>query len=332
MLADEICTTGLLGYEGEPQAIQNIIARIKSATKYILAPQFATVADGLMHDYGSLVRAFPFCRLPYPEIWIECAHQDRPSFAKAELHAPQFQSQPTRVGFLCTSTRPDLSAWKTHLFWKLNNPGRGQIGCNAATMATVFDMTQNLGHKTIVPNKIQSTHDIFPEYFTEKQAHPGWETATDNVRLAMMNHTNPSLPDYGLPELSFLFDQQAAKLLMELASSDWAGEAAFLLAVIGLMNARNTTEVAPVQMKKLNHARSKRGQLPLFEHHILKIHPRQEYRAAHAAAYGGNTLRALRAHFVCGHWKIRKTGIFFWHPFMRGNAERGTIDKDYELK
>ena len=39
----------------------------------------------------------------------------------------------------------------------------------------------------------------------------------------------------------------------------------------------------------------------------------------------------MRGHFVRGHFKIRKTGVFFWHPHARGDFGRGQIEKDYEI-
>ena len=118
-------------------------------------------------------------------------------------------------------------------------------------------------------------------------------------------------------------------MFAQLARSDWAGEVAYLLAVIGLMNARNATELIAVDQRKLNQARVKRGVRPLFEHHVLKIHTRQQRRVSDSERGGSH--EPIRGHFVAGHWKVRRTGIFFWHPFQRGDFTKGKIDKTYEV-
>ena len=40
----------------------------------------------------------------------------------------------------------------------------------------------------------------------------------------------------------------------------------------------------------------------------------------------------MRGHFVRGHFKTRKTGIYFWHPHARGSFDRGMIEKTYEMR
>jgi hypothetical protein len=42
--------------------------------------------------------------------------------------------------------------------------------------------------------------------------------------------------------------------------------------------------------------------------------------------------RELRAHFVRGHFKARKSGVFWWSPHARGDLSRGMVAKDYEVR
>lgn len=346
MLADEIAYNGLPGAGVAPALLRPTIARIAKAQKYTLAPQFAAVADALGEDYGNLVKAFPFCRLPYPEVWIELAAADRPNFMAAEMQAPGFQGRPKRVGFLCTATRSDLSAWRAHLFWTLH-PGSkaertlsGHIlptqiaqtgGASGAALAMNFDMLNVLDRAT-EDDLVNAVPNLRPDVFINVPTHPGWEHSKPSVKLAMLRHTHPCPPDWGLPDPTGLVRGHELKdfydLIHQLARSDWAGEVAYLLAVIGLMNARNATERTPSNLVKLNRARSKRGERPLFEHHVLKIHERQQRRIG---AERGHSYATMRGHFVSGHWKTRKTGIYFWRPFQRGDFSKGTVSKDYQL-
>ena len=339
MLADEVVADGLPGTGCDPQLIAPVLKRIAGAQKYVLAPQFAAVADALAEDYGSLVKAFPFCRLPYPNLWIELAAADRPNFMAAEMHAPAFQGHPRRIGFLLTATAADLSAWKAHLFWSLNNPPE-RIGmkCGGAGMAMDFDMANVLDPVTAEELQRGGKHPpLRSDVFTIKQFadHPGWTHAAANVKLAMIRHSKPSLADYGVPNpaiLGLLNKKEVNEcfdLFAQLARSDWAGECAYLLAVIGLVNARNATELVAIDQHRLNRARVKRGERPLYEHHVLKIHTRQQRRVQDDGQSRDHT--PIRGHFVAGHWKVRRTGIFFWHPFRRGDFTKGKIDKTYEV-
>jgi len=310
-----------------------VIERVGKAQKFVLSPECASVADALSTDYSGLVRAFEHCRLPFRETWIEFVHTDRPHFAAAQMHAPQFQLRPKRVGFLLTATRDDLSAWKTHMLWSLPNGV-----CSAAALAMDFDMTMPLTKEFVLPSAIEEAAeraalrnrgllnpDIGP--------HPGWVEASESVKLAMLRHTNPAMADYhmplptGIPPYRW---REFYEAMATLARADWAGEPSYLLAVIGLLNARNAVETQSSDLDRLNRARLRRGAAPLYEYKVLHIARRQAKRA-YEAGKGSEGHVPMREHFCRGHFKKRATGIFFWHPHLRGDPTRGKIEKEYEL-
>lgn len=327
MLCDELIADRASASE---MVVDGVLKRIAKAHKFVLGTEFAAVADALSEDYSGLVRAFEHCRLPYAETWIEVAQSDRPNFLHAQMHAPGFQVPPKRVGFLLSATRPDLSAWKAHLFWSLSN---GQT--SAAALAIDIDMTAPITGPVELLNydEVREAHRRSGVLSLDIQPHPGWEHANESVRQVMLRHTNPSVPDYDPPHphgLPFYKHEQFYRAIGELARADWAGEVGFLLAVIGLLCARNTVDVIPSDFARLNRARAKRGVPPLFEHkvlriahrHVKRVYPEGSARADHAP---------MRGHFVRGHFKVRKSGVFFWTPHARGEFSRGRIEKDYAL-
>lgn len=324
MLFDDVIANGAPGSGCD---IRAMLPRIKRAQKFVLGPEFAAVADALSSDYTGLAKAFEHCRLPFREMWLEVAAAERPHFATASLQIPEVQVRPKRVGFLLTATRADLSAWKAHLFWSTD------LGCSCAALAMKFDMTLPLTDVSRLPTEEEerATRKKFI-LLKNVEVHPGWSGATELVRIAMLRHTDPDIPDYGTPMppgiLSPSEMERFLNMVGEMARSDWAGEPGFLLAVIGLLNARNATETRTVDQAKLNKARIKRGKPPLFEHKILKIKHRRMTRPIGYDSGRGN-YAPMREHFVMGHFKTRRTGIFFWHPHVRGYAKHGRIEKEY---
>jgi hypothetical protein len=331
MLCDDVIADRCSGYDG--MYMGRFLPRIRGAQRFTLGPDFAAVADALSSDYTGLVRAFPFCRLPYKTMWVEFAQMDRPNFAAAGIQIPAFQVRPKRIGCLLEATRDDLSAWKAHLFWSLAN----DTTCCPA-MAMKFDMSLEISHGRL-PTREEIENDYRNSILLRDHvynSHPGWEDAADSVKITMMNHTVPIAPDYGLPRSLGMIEippdrfHDVCQGINDLARSDWAGEPAFILAVIGLMNARNAVETVSVDHTKLNRARIKRGKLPFLEYKTLKIAQRRINRiypdGQHRANYA-----PMRGHFVKGHWKVRKTGIYFWHPHARGSFGRGLIEKEYQL-
>lgn len=321
MLCDEILADGAPGSGCD---ISCLLPAIKASQKFVLSAECAAVADALSSDYTGLVKAFPHCRLPFPTTWIEFAANERPEFSSTPIAYEALQKKPKRIGYLLTATRPDLSAWKTHLFWSVDG------GCSCpASLAINFDMIEQLGEAADV--RLAQAQVEVRKKAKNQINHPGWDKASDDIKKSMIAHTEPCMPDYGPPVADGLTISELetyASIMSRLSCADWAGEPAYLLAVIGLLNARNATETETVDHHKLNRARVKRGKLPLLEHKVLKIARRQQRRYV-TDVHGSHT--HARGHFVMGHWKVRKTGIFFWHPHKRGDFARGKIEKTYEV-
>src|SRR5262252_4041099 len=261
MLIDDLIAGGA---PASGTTIAPILERLRAAHKFAIAPDATAVADALANDYGGLTRAFAHCRIPFAETWLEFAHMDRPNFANAPVQAPHFQMRPHRVGYLLSALRNDLSAWKAHLFWSINDNQ-----CSTAPMAMTFDMTRPLGGRLTLPTEEQNARRRLAQQqrgivdVDQVDVHPGWKAGTDAQRLTMLQHTLPTTTDFPPPPPLGLITKQERdrfyEMVMDLAASDWAGEPSFLLALVGLLNARNAVETELVDQARLNRARVKRG-------------------------------------------------------------------------
>ena len=109
--------------------------------------------------------------------------------------------------------------------------------------------------------------------------------------------------------------------------SDWIGEPGYIIATLALLNSHNASEIAVVNPPQ-NKRRKLVGKPLLFDYHMLCIP--QRYKQRNIPATGDDPVQ-LRAHFVRGHFKVRKTGVFFWSPYQRGNPALGFVHKDYAL-
>jgi hypothetical protein len=118
--------------------------------------------------------------------------------------------------------------------------------------------------------------------------------------------------------------------LMEYAIEDWGGEARFMIAVLGLLNTRNVAQTVNIDKTKENIQRIRHSKRTLFSHTLLKIRPQVWMRTSSASL--AHQHGELRLHFVRGHFKKRKTGLFWWGMHARGSEKLGVIHKDYEVK
>jgi hypothetical protein len=137
------------------------------------------------------------------------------------------------------------------------------------------------------------------------------------------------MADFGMGLLSAV-PLDTVKRLGSYAMEDWGGEMRFMVAVLGLLNTRNVVQMETVNKDKHNIKRVKQGKPPLFSHTLLKVR-RTVYVKEGPLLSPEQQHRDLRFHFVKGHFKIRKTGVFWWNVYARGSVKHGFVDKDYEV-
>jgi hypothetical protein len=113
----------------------------------------------------------------------------------------------------------------------------------------------------------------------------------------------------------------------EMVNEIWRGESRYLTAILELLHSRNAVDTSLVDLSRLNRRRAQQRRPKFFSYHLVSIPGR--YKQRHIAGEASGI--EVRAHFVRGHFKVRKTGIFFWSPFQRGNPALGRVHKDYVL-
>lgn len=291
--------------------------RLNRAQKFELAPDFAAAAEELGMDLKTIANAFGHCRLPYETTWIEVAQAHRPQFMAAGVHIPALQHEPNRVGFLLEATSPQLDQFDIFLFWDLKK---------SLQRPQASHITLHFDPKAMAP---EDWHDDAQErsgIFGIKRA-PEWTKVSEEVRKRLTAALQPSYTPFVDPVLQGGHGDYADQFIYELGAADWAGEAHFIMATLALLNTLNATERVLVNNSRLNHARARQRRPGFCDYHVLKIHPRIKQRIEGDAHADGH--RELRAHLVRGHFKVRKSGIYFWRPHARGIGK--LLEKSYKV-
>lgn len=94
-------------------------------------------------------------------------------------------------------------------------------------------------------------------------------------------------------------------------------------------NTKNIKKTTIYPSKKLNAKRIAKGKLPLFEYKVLDIH--REAIELNKPMSSVGTGSKKRQHMCKGHFKKRKTGVYWWNPQVRGSKELGVVKKDYKI-
>lgn len=112
----------------------------------------------------------------------------------------------------------------------------------------------------------------------------------------------------------------------------------FLKEALLLMHCRNVIREKVEPSEKLNHKRVKNNKLPFYSYHILKVMlpgKGTEVRLGGQPTGASQRLNLCRGHFK--HYTAEKplfgkyAGLYWWDEFVRGDRDKGMIDKEYKI-
>ena len=271
--------------------------RLRAAQKFVLTPDFVSVSDAIYADKSQLHKTLQFCRLPFRLCWFEFAAQRRQRWLSGatECLSPVAvpQSEIDRIGYLFQMVEGE-ETWVISMFWKIRGHPEGVVSFTPYSVSL-------------------KKEERSPEFLTR----PGNKVANSIMEWAK-----------GFAErVAYLSPKPFAREMHKSWYEDWDGELPFIFAMLGILNSRNISDQEYADRTELNKKRARRGKLPLSSHHTLTINPRVRrfFRSS-----GKGEVADLRAHFVRGHFKVRKSGVFFWLPHLRGDKGNGFVSKDYK--
>jgi len=286
--------------------------QMRVAQKFVLDKSLAEAADLLsIHEVEKVIGQ---CRAPFDTTWIECLQADRPRFATAPLNPGGERSltnyRPQRVGMLMHNLGD--TKFSSHIFWNFVE-SKDTVGCS------MFMVVGDLGDDM---SWIEEKRKAFGTSITVNDP---TDPSPELVKRVCW-WPSPFFSETMTDALDAMTDELRQKFLLS-QLEDWAAEMPYWWKVLALLNTRNVAEARSVDVAGLNKARTKQRK-PLFaEHKILKL---RLPIVQHVGPSSSGAPGSMRGHFVRGHFKQRRTGLFWWSNFFRGDPSR-PIDKTYEL-
>lgn len=119
---------------------------------------------------------------------------------------------------------------------------------------------------------------------------------------------------------------------------DFQQELSALNAVLMLLSCQNISYETIEPPAKLNKKRRKKGKEEMVKYHVLNLHPLSSKTISKS---GVQTEETKRVHLCRGHFKTftedkplfgRFTGRYWWQPQVRGDKEKGIVNKDYKVE
>ena len=288
---------------------------MREAHVFEIDADFAAAADQLKESNPSaFARVLPLCRLPYDACWFEVRHHDRLSFVRGVVR-PTDGGQVDRVGVLMQRLAPGDQIMM-HLVWRFTSGG---VSMSDFAMVFNFDENPTFGGKP-KPSEREALSKLY--------AGAELDASEDIDRRVF-----PVPSSYHSAQFEGPGSQGYVERRIGVALGDWSGEWMFWLAVVALLNSRNAvaTEAVDVTRENARRRRIRSGRPDLLSYTRCIIAPRLRDRLREADAARAAPA-AVRAHFVRGHFKARKTGLFWWSPFLRGDVKSGLVMKEYEVR
>ena len=308
------------------QSLAPVKRRLAGAEVYELDRDTSAMAAYVsLSKPTSIVAALPFVRLPAPRVWIEFENQHLRE-AMVSLGSPNLRTRsemPTtveRAGFLLSETSTGFEVEYVH---------RDRVEKTGARMADMtaalwrFDLSSS-GRPEIVAAVAPPVAGLYGaqgrmrEYLSllAKDEEEFVANASLHERLTWERH-----PD--MARVFANFDALAGIEKTDRIVRDNVRQAEMLfflqiLPALILLNCRNAVSIDAEQApERLNRSRVKKGKPPLRDRYVVRLKlTAGQRRVAEAGGAGGR--ERVRASIVVGHFKVRRTGIFWWSMHARG--------------
>jgi hypothetical protein len=344
-LADELAAArGSPGDRILYGAISELSRRIAGSESFLLKTSVVGACEHVAATRPStLLGSLGYARLPHPNVWLEWDPADNERLGTATEQRPA----PQRIG--CQLAAGDDSGlWGVATWAWRHRPGLNMptpdSRLHVAPIGALFDWrpqtdpdrqwrdyAQLLDDRELaeLTRGWFKTGDVTELVRDEIQAVRRWRgfTVADSEVAAVVEIAR-RLPAVITPacrrfvrffrDAPFPYDEK--RRLMRGWRDDLEGEWPFVLAFVLMLNSKNGLELKRQDLARINKARERAGKRPLqqFIETDLRLAERWgEHRAGVTAA----DRLAARRHKVRGHFKVRKTGVFWWPVHWRGQGD-----------
>jgi hypothetical protein len=337
---------------------------IQEAQRFEIADDVARAAGQLVYSRPStLAAALPLCRLPYDTTWIECRgglgrvskREDNapiPARQGMLIESPPIPGMRGQVGFMTEAwvhahydnlpAAVNFTPVAIYFDWRPDGDVRDVI---RTVHRLIIEQCQRGTTRELAALYIEgmekrwlniSTPEAVSHFFTGFDAWKGFANDPKEVEAIrrMDHHMMAGVSPHGVDFVGWVLSKASRaeiRSLMSAWEADIQGEGTWVECFLAMLNSRNpVVEHEPVDMTKLNRARRRSGKPEFLTYSTTRLTlSRSQGRIADAH---GITREAARAHLVRGHFKIRRTGVYWWSPFLRGVAKDGEVERQaYEV-
>jgi hypothetical protein len=277
---------------------------------------------------SSLLSALPYLRAPYAQCWFEWTLPAGETLAKLTCR------RPVRVGCLIHAGGPAQGAMHVALDWQPGGPPEERAPC-LLPYAALFDWGNEIN---LSPAELRQLGAGMRVPRAEALPHLGecWPdapNAAEQQALELISSRMAIVPNRvghcaGWWRHGTLSRDEQLRM-MAIIDHVWI----LFTAAIALLNARNAVRQEREDLAPLNRKRRRKGRPALQEFRLTYLYVPQIVVERYGPSATAEQRAAMRRHLVRGHYKVRKTGIYWWSPFVRGGgAEKIVRRRQYGVR
>jgi hypothetical protein len=305
---------------------KRVLDRVERSEIFVLDPTAVAMSVNVfLSRPSSILASLPFVRLPAPEIWIEYANSDvSVALARQGNENSWFEGgvRIARTGFLL---------WQDGDLIRMEAIVKHADGvCEALLPVGKFDVGKDfsLRDEDVAEGtdsdgstgRMRTRNAMIARNEGERRAETELRKrfgTTLNIHVGLMSG---QLERYtGQGSVARQYPMHASDMYRHFSTQ--------ILPALILLNCRNAIETEHVPApSKLNLKREKRGRPAIPAYRMVKLHLTPRKRRIYEQS--GRTRAQTESAFVMGHFKVRKTGVWWWRPFVRNlPAGAGPVPK-----
>lgn len=322
------------------------------AVKFQVSDDVTYAIDNVLDSKpSSIINAFPVCKLPHKRMWIEFSPKYRADIREGrgsvvdkivkkelgESHEP-----PGKMGAIINAKDDSMQRGTMTFAWLHKKDGMEFL--TISPMQIHFNWTKEEEEDIDIFRNLYSFSDDLEEWRkkldrVEPDILDGSKTAKfsksdDELRAMLQMHKSSSMVLHPYAKSAIMssairLGKEGFTRLILNCRYDVEGEANFILGALLLINSKNSISLEEQTFDKLNKKRVKTGKAPLHSYYDVQISltKGQQNRLQSNGVAGPK----MRMHLCRGHFKVRKTGVFWWMPHTRGDVKLGKVNKTYTL-
>lgn len=341
MLADGVIEAAFAMKDMAPaqrHCYETLAEKLRHAPRYVLdrgAVHFVQTTAEMNPD--RFLAALKICRMPFPSMWVEFAYQDRKDWLDGAVARGLSVTSnpnaypPSRLGFYLEQQGSHGRIMQVTPVWAHDTALRSDKNDEIApisksgmisicSLSQQIDTSDNVMIDPIRLAKIRENVQSDLKHHLRRAADTHWRDSTaQKAWLELETRIRPTIADFMKNFWLWVhhYKPQIVGQLRELAEFDLLAEWRFILALLIIMNSRNIISVGDeIDYVRLNKSRLLKRKSALLSYRpiMLSLSRVQQNRlrtSNHAD---------LAAHIVEGHWKVRKTGLYYWSTHARGSV------------